>query len=242
MKDYSKGTPPTFWRLFWKTGGVFPVFLAVFTVVFSLISSSGLRLAAEMEARGEVVLGRVIARETRVERRNDRNERVYYVTMSYPVEGEELTKRKSVTGTLYQQLTEGKEHKVRYLPDRPQVVEFQIGANQSAGTSMRWVSLFMGIATLALGWFMARKTVAMLRARKFGPHEQGEVVEIKRLRTANSKGYVLIWRDAQGQEGRSLKSKRETRYAAFPPGTQIDLFRDAKGRAWWSGDVGARDS
>ena len=241
MKDYSSGPPPTFWRLFWKAGGAIPVFMAVFTVIFSLVSASGLRLAAEMEARGEVVLGRVLARETRVVRRNDRNEREYYVTMSYPANGEEITKRKKVSGSLYQQSEEGTERKVRYLPDRPNEVEFRIGENLSNATAMRWVSLLLGLATLAAGWFIGRKTVAMVRARRFGPHEQGEVTEIREKGRGNNRGYQLIWRDARGETGESFKTKRDTRYRNFPPGTAIDLYRDARGRAWWSGDVGGRD-
>lgn len=232
---------PSFWRLFWKAGGAIPIFLAVVTVIFSLLSSSGLRLAAEMEAKGEVVLGRVIGRETRVERRNDRNERVYYVTLVYPANGEEITKRKKVTGTLFQQMPEGAERKVRYLPDRPQVVEFRIGENQSDSIVMRWLALGLGLATLGAGWFYGRKAVAMVRARRFGPHEQGEVLEIRRKGRGQNSGYMLIWRDARGEVGESFKTKRDTRYKDFPPGAQIDLFRDARGRAWWSGDVGPRE-
>lgn len=241
MKDYSVGTPPTYWRLFWKVGGVIPVFMAVFTIVFSLISSSGLRLAAEMEARGEITLGKVIGRESRVERRNDRNERVYYVTLVYSAGDEEITKRKKVTGTLYQQMPEGAERKVRYLPDRPQVVEFRIGENQSDSTAMRWMALVLGLGTLGAGWYYGRKAVAMVRARRFGPHEQGEVVEVQRKGRGQNSGYLLVWRDAQGNVGESLKTKSDARYERFPPGSPIDLFRDARGRAWWSGDVGTRE-
>lgn len=240
MRDYSTGTPPSFWRLFWKTGGVIPVFLAAFTIILSLVSSSGLYLAEEMEAKGEETVGRVISRETKVVRRNDRTEREYYVTMTYFADGEEITKRESVTGTLYQQLSEGTERKVRYLPGRPQVVEFEIGSNRDEGTTLRWVALMFGVLTLGVGWYLARKAVAMIRARKFGPHETGQVVEVKRKRGAGSTGYVLIWRDARGVEGHSLKSKGDARYAPYRTGGEVDLFRDAKDRVWWSGDVGGR--
>ena len=242
MKDYSTGTPPTFWRLFWKAGGAIPVFFAVVTVVFSLISASELRLALEMEARGEVALGRVISRETRTVRRNDRNEREYFVTMIYPANGTDVTKRKKVSGSVYQQSPEGAERKVRYLPDRPEAVEFRIGENRSDSATLRWVALLLGLATLGAGWFIGRKAVAMVRARRFGPHEFGEVTEIREKGKGNKKGYQLVWRDARGEAGESLRTRRDTRYQNFPPGTQIDLFRDARGRAWWSGDVGRRDA
>ena len=73
MKDHSTGTPPTFWRLFWKNGGVVPIIMAVFTVVFTVVSYSGLRTAEALQAEGETVWGKVVERETRIVRRNDRD-------------------------------------------------------------------------------------------------------------------------------------------------------------------------
>ena len=126
MKDHSTGTPPTFWRLFWKNGGVVPIIMAVFTVVFTVVSYSGLRTAEALQAEGETVWGKVVERETRIVRRNDRNQRVYYLTMTYPADGKEIRKRKEVSGPLYQKMQDGHESKVRYLPSDPQVVELSL--------------------------------------------------------------------------------------------------------------------
>lgn len=241
MRDYSNGPAPSYWQLFWKHGGVLPIILAVMTVIFTAISQSGLQTAARMEAEGEETLGRVTGREIEVTRRDGSTERKYYVSMAYVVDGEAFTARKKVSNRIYQARPEGSEHKVRYLRSAPKVVEFDIGSYAKQGSVLKWVSLALGLGTLAAGWFMGRSAVAMVRARRFGPEDRAKVVEVRKKKTKNSRGYVLIWRDSQGQEGQSLKSGSEARYSDYPPGTEITLFRDARGRGWWIGDVGPRE-
>lgn len=240
MKDYNNAPGPGFWHLLWQTNGIVPIALAVLTLALSFASAGDIRRAAEIDANGIFVTGTVVDRETRVLRYDDRTERTYHVTMRYPVQGAAFEHEKKVSGSTYQALTLGTEHEIRYLEGSPKVVEYRVGEFAENGATLRWGALVMGIATLGVGWYMARRVVAMLRARKFGPQEIGRVTEIETRRGSGTRRHMLKWIDAQGAAGKSLGSKNEQRYDAYPPGTEITLYRDAKGRAWWAGDVGSR--
>jgi hypothetical protein len=66
------------------------------------------------------------------------------------------------------------------------------------------------------------------------------VIEIAQRRSRKRRVHVLVWQDAGGEIGES-RGSGEARYAAYGPGSEIDLYRDARGRAWWAGDIGHRE-
>lgn len=241
MTDFSQGEPPGFWHLFWRNGGIIPVILVFVTIVVTVFAFWDLRTALALDRRGVETVAEVVDRERRVERTDNRTRTRYFVTLRYEVSGTVLQDRQTVSRTFYEDHPEGSPQTVRYLPDQPDVVEFWVGRTASQGRSLQIAALVIGLVTLAFGWITGRRTVAMLRARRFGPHEVGTVVEIVERRTKRATVHALVWRDAQGERGMSDNTPTKKRYANYPPGTRIDLFRDAKGRAWWSGDVGDRE-
>ncbi|MEM6372644.1 MAG: DUF3592 domain-containing protein [Pseudomonadota bacterium] len=242
MSDLTNGPAPGFWRMLWKTGGLLPLFLGVFTVIFTLISSGELRDGLAFEARGVTVEGDVVDRDSERVRRDDRWQTKYYLTIRYTVSDEEIEMRRSVRRTVYDNTQVGGVHLVRYLPERPRKVEFEVGQTLASGRLMRWISLGLGLATLGTLWWKGGKAVDAIRARKFGAAETVRVSEIREIRHKNGRTYALHWTDAQGTSASSLARSSCAAFDAYPPGTAIEVFRGVKGRMWWVGDVGPRAS
>ena len=240
MQDYSQGPPPGFWTLFRRSGGIFPIVSAAATLVMTGVSSGDLRSAYALEAHGVEAQAIVVARDRRTQRTDSGTKTTYYVTLRYGLATQERDVERSVPKSFYDTRTEGQFQTIRYLPDRPDIVEFWPGRKAEQATRAQIGALFFGVVTLGAGWFVARRVVAMLRARRFGPHEVGRVIEIAQRRSRKRRVHVLVWQDACGEIGES-RGSGEARYAAYGPGSEIDLYRDARGRAWWAGDIGHRE-
>jgi len=50
----------------------------------------------------------------------------------------------------------------------------------------------------------------------------------------------MLWRDRNGVEGNSLAAASRARFAGYPPGAQIEVFRGVGGHMWRAGDAGPR--
>ena len=105
---------------------------------------------------------------------------------------------------------------------------------------MRWLSLALGIATLAALWWKGARAVDAIRARRYGASGQVTVTGVREIKRKNGRSYALEWIDAAGVEGSSLSAGSRARFDACPPGTRIEVFRGARGHMWWVGDVGPR--
>lgn len=226
--------------MLWRTGGVLPLIAAVVTMVMTIASVGALYEGLQFEARGIDTRAAILDRDIRKVRRDGRTETKYRVTFRYVVDGTEHDVTRTVSHRLYEASDVGSTRTVRYLDGRAHRVEFEIGSTMESGWAMRWVALFLGLLTLALLWWKGSRAVDAVRARKFGAQETVTVSEIAVSRHKTGKSYRLQWRDSNGGVGTSLSSGRRARYDPYPVGTQVDIFRGAKGRAWWVGDVGPR--
>ncbi|WP_299724581.1 DUF3592 domain-containing protein [uncultured Tateyamaria sp.] len=242
MSDLTNGPAPGFWRMLWRTGGMLPLFLAIFTVVMSLISMAELRKGLAFASRGVEVSGEVLDRAEKRVRRDDRWETDYYLTVRYDAQGRVMEKRRKVLKRVYEASDIGSTRRVRYLPEKPETVEFEIGSTLASGKMMRWLSLALGIATLAALWWKGGRAVDAIRARKFGASQWVTVTGIREIKHKNGRSYQLQWTNSDFTTGSSLTAGREATFAPYPPGTKIEVFRGAKGHMWWVGDVGPRNA
>ncbi len=226
--------------MLWRTGGVMPLIVGSVTVVMSIASFGALYEGLAFEAQGVVSRAEIMDRSTRRVRSNDRTKTEYSVLFRYDVEGHPREMRRKVSRRLYEESLVGTSRRVRYLPERPDRVEFQIGSTMESGRAMRWIALVLGVVTLVLLWWKGGRAVDAVRARKFGAQERVTVLDVSVTRINTGRLYRLKWVDQNGVEGTSLASGKRNRYEAYPPQSQVDIFRGAKGRAWWVGDVGPR--
>ncbi len=226
--------------MLWRTGGVLPLIAGIATVIMSVASFGALYEGLAFEARGVVTSAEIMDRSTRRVRSNDRTKTEYSVLFRYNVNESPMEIQRKVSRHLYEDSLIGTSREVRYLPDRPERVEFQIGSTMESGRAMRWIALVLGLVTLVLLWWKGSRAVDAVRARKFGTQERVTVIDVSVTRVKNGRSYRLKWVDQNGVEATSLSSSKRTRYDAYPPQSQVDIFRGAKGRAWWVGDVGPR--
>ncbi|MEQ3710323.1 DUF3592 domain-containing protein [Tateyamaria sp.] len=240
MSDLTNGPSPGFWRMLRRTGGLLPVFLAVFMVIFSLISMNEMRKGLAFASRGVETTGEVIDRQQQRVRRDDRWQIDYYLTMRFEAVDEVVEVRQEVRQYVYDTSDIGSFRDVRYLPEAPRRVEFEIGETMRDGRTMRWVSLAIGIATLGVLWWKGSKAVDAIRARKFGAVEYVTVTGLREVKHKNSTAYALEWVDTEGNAGNSMTRGARAPFEAYPVGTQIELFRGVSRRMWWVGDVGPR--
>ncbi|MEX0309322.1 MAG: DUF3592 domain-containing protein [Tateyamaria sp.] len=244
MKDHTNGPVPGFLRLWWGKGAAVALILGVATSAFTVVSYHALRLGLEFDTHGVLVQATAMDRREHTVRRDGKTETDYYVTFAYVAEGERLAVERKVDRDLYRDMTQGATRDIRYLPDSPRSIEHTIGSNWQAGQVARWISLVLGLGTLGAFWWTARPAVEAIRARKFGQAEWAKVwaVDERRTRTKNGTrtSYVLVWTDRYGKRGESLPSSSMTRYFRYGPTSDIEVFRDSRGKTWWVGDVGPR--
>ena len=226
--------------MLWRTGGLLPVFMAVFTVIFTLISMNEMRYGLAFASRGVETTGEVIDRQQQRVRRDDRWQTDYYLTMRYEAEGEVVEVRQEVRQYVYDSSEVGSLRYVRYLPEAPRRVEFEIGETLRDGRTMRWLSLAIGIATLAVLWWKGSKAVDAIRARKFGAVEHVTVTGLREVRHKNNTAYALEWVDSEGSAGNSMTRGSRAPFEAYRVGAKIEVFRGVAGHMWWVGDVGPR--
>lgn len=241
MKDLTHGPRPGFWWMLWRLGGLLPLVLAVMTVGVSLGSFGQLKSGLEFEADGVEVTADVVDRSTRQVRSGDRTKTEYRIDVLYMVNGTPVRVPRKVSRALYEASEIGSSRTVRYLPRRPMLVEIVPGETLADGRVARWVALGFGLLTLAVLWWKGAQAVDAIRARKFGTVERVSVVKIIKLKGKNTTRYQLQWFDDNKQFGTSLSSGNRARFDPYPLYSTVEVFRGAKGQAWWVGDVGPRD-
>lgn len=216
------------------------MFMAVFTVIFTLISMNEMRYGLAFASRGVETTGEVIERQQQRVRRDDRWQIDYYLTMRFQTPEDLIEVRREVRRYVYDTSDVGTLRRVRYLPEAPRRVELEIGETLRDGRTMRWLSLAIGIATLGVLWWKGSNAVDAIRARKFGTVEHVTVTGLREVKHKNSTAYALEWVDGEGIAGNSMTRGVRAPFEAYPIGTKIEVFRGVAGRMWWVGDVGPR--
>ncbi|WP_415402330.1 DUF3592 domain-containing protein [Tateyamaria sp. SN3-11] len=246
MKDFTDGPAPGFFRLWWRKGAAFALILAVATGISTFGSYQSLKLGLAFDARGVEGIATATDRRKQTVRRNDSTETDYYVTFDYDVQGTVVSVERKVSRSLYRALTPGATRAIRYLPENPRRMEHTIGTTWEDGQVMRWLALVFGLACLGAFWWTARPAIEAIRARQYGRAEWAKVLYVderkQRTKKGTSTSYVLVWRDERGVQGESLPSGSNTRYFRYGPTSDIEVYRDSRGKTWWVGDVGPRAS
>ncbi|MEP5630268.1 MAG: hypothetical protein ABJP79_00125 [Tateyamaria sp.] len=242
MKDLTHGPSPGFWWMLWRTGGLLPLLLALNTVMFGITSFGDLKTGLEFRTDGVVATADIVDRSTRRVRGQDGSKTEYLVEFRYFVDEIPFQDQSKVSRALYDTSVIGSTRKVRYLLRNPKKVEFKLGETFARGKLMGWWALGFGVPTLLALWWKGMRAVDAMRAREFGVAERVTVVKLPKHKETKWGSYQLRWFDKDGEFGASLSSVVSGRFAPYPPYTTIEVFRGAKGRMWWVGDVGPRKS
>ena len=246
MKDYTNGPAPGFFVLWFAKGALLPVVLVTFVGFAAAFSYQSLKLGMAFDVEGIVTSATVTDRRTETVRRAGETETYYHVTFAYETADGPMEVERKVSRGVFRDMVPGASRDIRYLASRPRVMEHTVGHIWQGGQVMRWVSLGFGLAALGAFWWTARPAVEALRARKYGRAEWAKVYKIdervSKSKETESRTHVLVWRDARGEMGESLPSSSRTRYFRYGPTSDIEVFRDSRGKTWWVGDVGPREA
>ncbi|MEL6463521.1 MAG: DUF3592 domain-containing protein [Pseudomonadota bacterium] len=232
---------PGFWRIWWRAGAPIPFILGTLTVMVSLSSFGQLRDGLVFDAEGVVTQAQVVDHRTQVVKDDEGKDTDYYVTMQFVARDGPISVEREVARDFFQEHPIGAVRDVRFLPGAPHKVEFVIGQTWQRGQTSRWLALVLGVLSLGSLWYTARSAIDGLLARRFGRAMNARVLEIQRFyHDEDGVSYSLRFVGDNGVFGNSLSRDCESAFASFPPGTTIEVFRGAKGRLWWVGDVGPR--
>lgn len=242
MAKIADSTPVPIWRLYWRMWGWVSLIFLLFLLVLTMFSSLSLSLANRFDAEGRETAAEVLDSYERVTTDSDGDREVtYYLVLRYDIRsGEEVQIERSVGSSLYYDTAIGDYIGIWYLASEPETIEVYRGENRSAAVATQWIALVFGILTLGSMWIPARKSVAAVRARRYGARETAVVTGTTRTRyqVNNRYRYRLTWRENSGRIGESLPY-REEQLSGYRPGQTITVYQGIK-RAWWSGDVGER--
>lgn len=224
------------------------MFFLVLFVYFVFESIPNLLAARAFEKHGVIIEAEVDAgadtafRIVREAASPGKTEDERYLFVRYDVDGREFNEVGVVPRAVYENAVRSGTHPVRYMADDPSNVEFTIGETWDTGAKARLVAPLSGLTWLATLWLTAGTAFAAMRARRYGPRERARVRAIVPWRYRWITLFMLEFCCADGRIHRSMASKSSLRYAAYPPGTEVDVFRGAKGRLWWVGDLGPREA
>ena len=235
MTEQPISTRPVTARSVWLTDfGFFIILLLVIGPIIALIGLARSSTGNELARDGVWTTGQVISRFVH---NPQPNTRVYNVNYAFtPAEGAEQSGEMRVGRSLYTLLEPGSPVEIRYLPRDPGINELRGASQAGAGRQTLLTGLVLTLAGLGLliwRWpVLARK----LRAIRH-PAEPALVTgrEEQRRWYDTDPSVVLIWRDAAGQEGRTLAVSQGK---APRIGAEISLHRDPRsGCAWWEGEL-----
>lgn len=235
-------TPPGAVRLFFRMGGWGVVALGSVVVGLSLWADGQQRLQRAFAEDGNTVEARVLERIARSHLNVDGSVSYrYFLDLGFVTDlGERFRIRQSVNADRFEEVAEGDPVRVRYLEGDPVRVLLPEQSTPNAGQGATRTALVLGLVALGLLWRIGGWAVSGVKARRQGPPETAHVVGMERsvIRAVDGERYRLIWRNAEGRDGRSLLHKKRD-LAEIAPGTPITLYRDGP-HLWWAGDVGTR--
>ncbi len=242
MTDPDHYPPRTAWSLFLRMGGWIVIIFTVILVLISMIGQFNFSTAQRFEEEGRRALAVVEDKFVQEGRDSDGNRTyTYYLTLEFVTERrEEISFSRSVGKVFYRAHDLGEEIELRYLKSEPETVEVEEGSYARGAAVLRWVALVFGILWLIGLWVVGRWTVEALRARRYGTVELAEVVEVVKtsVRVNNRPRFRIVWKDAQGREGRSMLRKAAD-VEGWHGRDQIRIYQGLK-RSWWARDIGDR--
>lgn len=215
------------------------VFLIGYLIAYA-INISDVR---ELEAHGvdtqATVQRTFTVRRTDHEGRRQTQHRVEY-SFELP-DGERRLDTASVSPGYYRSVSVGDRVDLRYLPDDPGTAELDLGYHRGGTTLIGFIGLGFAAAIGGYGWWLWRRTSAVLRAVR-----QGEKRSARVLGLIHSKAYQndkplmqLHWIDSANHEGSSLRYFEDT-LAPWPKGSEITVYADPKtGQTFWEEDLKA---
>ena len=219
------------------------IIAGVALLLFTLISHLALQTAKRFEAEGIPAKAEVSEKYITTSTDSDGDTTTHYwLTFTFITAGkEEITLNETVGTSLYRRVEPGETFELHYLESEPERVETSPGSNRSASGFTQVAALIFGALWLFGLWKVGGWAVAAVRARRYGRREVAKVVEIARTGVTinNRPRYRLVWRDAQGREGKSLLRKSED-LSGLGRDDEIDIYQGVK-LSWWVGDVGERE-
>lgn len=234
--------PPSLFRLFLRMGGWFVIIAGVVLLMFSIGSHFALQSAKRFEREGVPAVAEVSEKYSRTSSSSEGgNKTTYYLTFTYVTQdGTGYTDTRSVGTSLWNSVEEGDTFELLYLQSAPQTIETSPGSNRTASGAMQVIALVFGGLWLLGLWKVGGWAVAATRARRYGRREVAKVVKVERtgVRINNRPRFRLVWKDAQGREGRSLLHKAAA-LEGLGYNDEIGIYQGVK-HSWWVGDVGER--
>jgi hypothetical protein len=236
--DHNQTAPRPWFALFLASKGWWALAAAVALLVVTIFSVTQYRLAAALDARGVQTVATVVG--GRVVRGDDSDS--YYMTFAFADQaGRPYQIEKSVSGRFYRDNGRGSAQVIRYLPDRPEKMEYYVGKAQKDARLLQLVALAAGIGGLAALWYAGNQATRAIKSRRYGYAATARVTGFKEHLDDDGrktgKG-TMSWRTERGIAGTSLTHPMAllTRHA---PGDTIPVFVRAN-ESWWEGDVGPR--
>ncbi|WP_299553268.1 DUF3592 domain-containing protein [uncultured Tateyamaria sp.] len=247
MKDYSNGPAPGFWRLWWNAGAFLPLLFLLSFGVLGVESARAFFAHRDFDAHGveteaEVMFRWVMGQDVKGEgsELDLHSSENLYVVLRYRVGDREFREARNVSPAFFERSLPGSTHRVRYMPGDPSDLQFAIGETWDKVENTQWLVLLAGVASLATFVPTVVLAMAALRARRFGQVELARVGGVQTFTFRGLTMFTLAFCGADGRDHRSLSSMNRSRYASYPPGVEVEVYRGAKGRLWWVGDVGPR--
>lgn len=244
MAQIAGDQPVSFFRLFWRMGGWAALILLAVLLIFTAISLASLSTAERFDQEGRKTTATVADKYFRESRDRDGDRTVtYYLVLDYTTNsGQEMNVHHSVDSFFYNAVSPGSTLPVWYLESEPSKLETSQGENRTSSRITQIIGLLFGAGALGALWYFGGRTVAAVRARRFGAEETAEVLGLERTNTQVNDKYLyrLTWQESSGRTGKSLTYRRE-QLEDIAPGTGITIYQGLK-RAWWVGDVGRRPS
>jgi hypothetical protein len=237
IRQHRLTEPRSWFSLFRATGGWIALVAGVLLLGLTLFSVSQYRLAASFDIRGieaaaTITSGRIV--------KGDESDD-HYATFAYVAAGEQaMVVEEKVSRSFYRGMTIGDTQVIRYLPERPEKMEYYIGKTRSDARWIQVVALFAGIGGLVALWYSGNTVNRAIKARRHGvltPVTVDRIVETKDDDDKPSGKGQIHWSGA-GLAGRSLPHPMSD-FASITPGDTIQVFM-FNGEGWWEGDVGPR--
>lgn len=210
------------------------VILAVLTVLVTTGSHFASVRSWAMEERGRSATAEVVSR--RYVHDEDDNETDYYVSYAFTFDGREVRTERSVSRALYDRSEQGVAQEVWFLPETPTRIDLSETEAAQNAAAARWIALVAGLATLGVFWVPARRSVAALRARRYGAQRRAEVLEVRKVGAPfGSRRYRLLWKDETGAIGQSMRGFKPS-FSDLHRGDAVTVYVGAT-QTWWEGDL-----
>lgn len=215
--------------------------LAVALIFGGIAVKTGATLAL-LARDGITVEGEVVARFIRESRDSDgRIQESQILRFSYRPEGliEPIIKEQSVSRRLYRATEVGGPVMVTYAGSQPDRASVDPRHERMGAMIFGAVGAAAAVIALGLGWWMLGRKLGILRALRHGEMREARVTGFAptEVKINGAPQVVLTWRDAAGDEGRSMMRPREA-FAAWPEGSVIVVYIDpVTGQGWWEEQI-----